>query len=319
MAEDGATKKPRVLLVDSDRKHLHWLARVIRTVVSEAETRQTPDLKDADEFDLLAINYDGLSPDERKALITQFSSGSTKVPLLLISDGKSHDDFVPLFAGHTITNLLAKNESVDAEDLIVTLQKILRRDVFGIEKYFVWGVEMVTTSVTKSSEKERVIAWAGDYASKLDVPPRLVSQFCTVVDEFLTNAVYNAPLDKDGKYRFAHVSRAEEVALEPDEAVVIRLCCDGRRLGVSATDPFGSLTKERILDYLAKCFRKSDDQVDQKDGGAGLGLYLLFDALSHFVVNMSRGRRTEMIGLIDVRGSYRDFATKAKSFNIFSV
>ena len=35
------------------------------------------------------------------------------------------------------------------------------------------------------------------------------------------------------------------------------------------------------------------------------------------VINLKPGRATEILGLIDVRGTYKDFATRGKSFNVF--
>ena len=116
---------------------------------------------------------------------------------------------------------------------------------------------------------------------------------------------------------FAHVPRNVHVELYGGEEIDVKLCCDGQKLGVSVTDPFGSLTEERVLGYLAKSFRKGPDQVDKKPGGAGLGLYYVFDALSHFVINIEAGKRTEMIGLIELTTTFRDYALRAKSFNIF--
>jgi hypothetical protein len=105
--------------------------------------------------------------------------------------------------------------------------------------------------------------------------------------------------------------------LSGSEEVVLKFCFDGTRLGASILDPFGSISQERIVSYIAKCFRKGSDQVDEKAGGAGLGLYYIFDALSSFVINIKPGTKTEMIGLIDITGSYKDFVSKGKSFNIF--
>ncbi len=42
------------------------------------------------------------------------------------------------------------------------------------------------------------------------------------------------------------------------------------------------------------------DKVDRKAGGAGLGFFQILDSLSHFVINLEKGKRTEMIGLIDL-------------------
>ena len=44
---------------------------------------------------------------------------------------------------------------------------------------------------------------------------------------------------------------------------------------------------------------------------------MTFDSLNHLVLNIRPGQMTEVIGLIDVRGSYRNFVKRGKSFNIF--
>jgi hypothetical protein len=99
--------------------------------------------------------------------------------------------------------------------------------------------------------------------------------------------------------------------------ITITFCCDGQRLGVSVSDPFGSLRTEDVQGYLAKCFRRGDDQVDQKEGGAGLGIYYVFESLSHFVANIAPRRRTEIIGLIDLSSNFKDFSERSKSLNMF--
>jgi hypothetical protein len=109
------------------------------------------------------------------------------------------------------------------------------------------------------------------------------------------------------------------VVLPPEEAATVKFTYDGRRLGVSVEDPFGSLEPARVLHYLAKCFRAGEDQIDTKEGGAGLGIYSVFDALSRFVINVEPERRTEMIGFIDITDTYREYAERGKSFNLFVV
>jgi hypothetical protein len=97
----------------------------------------------------------------------------------------------------------------------------------------------------------------------------------------------------------------------------LSLMSGGSRIGLAVRDPFGSLKVGTITRYLGKCFRGGDDQVDTKEGGAGLGLYWVFEALSHFVVNVQVGVSTETMGLLDVKGRYRDFVRRGKSFNVF--
>jgi len=191
---------------------------------------------------------------------------------------------------------------------------LLRGNIFGLEKYFPWGLEPRRFYLRTSSQKDEALREAEAYAAEVGIRSRFATLLCTVVDELVSNAIYHAPV---GQGRHAHVRRDQEVTLDQAEAIEVKLVCDGRRLGVSVADPFGTLTRERLLAYLSKCFRKGADQIDEKEGGAGLGLYCVFQSLSHLVVNISPGKQTEVVGLIDVGGSFRDFAARNKSFNVF--
>jgi hypothetical protein len=299
-----------------DKLRLRKVAQVLRAVVGEVEVREQVEGLTANHgFDVVVVNYDSLSPEERSKVVRINENGDGR--LLVMSSASARDDFANLFGQGMLTNLVAHAEDLDAWELIVTIQKMLRRDIFGIEKYFSWGIEPVVVRASSSEQKGEVVGRAEAFAQAIGVERRLGALFCSVADELFTNAIYNAPVDANGKSRFAHRAREDEVSLSPGEEVQIKLCCDGLKLGISASDPFGSLTRERLLQYLGKCFRKQEDQMDEKAGGAGLGLYYVFESLSHFVVNISPGKQTEMIGLIDVRGTFKDFASRQKSFNVF--
>lgn len=309
----------RVLVVDPDRRHLRSLSRVLKSVVGTVEAQDALDVVPPDgAFDLVALAYDSLDAQKRQEVIAAFSRRPARTRLLLFSAGAWQTDHRELFGGRVLTNLLAQNgEEVGADEIIVTLRKILTRDIFGLEKYFPWGTRVVALATRSSAEKDAIADRARAFANELGVNERLATYFAVVTDEFLTNALYNAPVDGQGERRFASTDRAVPIELDAHESVEVRFCSDGRKIGVSVADPFGSLNAQIILDYLAKCFRKDDDQIDSKPGGAGLGLFQAFGSVSHLVMNIKPGHRSEAIGLIDVRGSFKDFAKQAKSFNIF--
>lgn len=306
-----------VFIVHGQGKRLKEATKTLRPIVGRLEATDSLQIPSDTEYDLLLADYDGLTPEERLVLLDAFGDFKRRTRLLVVSEGDCKKDFPLLFGRRTLTNLLARNERVDAQELIVTVRKLLRHDIFGLAKYFAWGVDLRGTQFVASTAKQSVVSEIESFASALGVHPRLVSQFCGVADEFITNAVYNAPVDSQGASRFRHFSRSTPVTLEPSEQVEVRYCCDGQRLGLSVSDPFGSLTQDRLLDYLSKCFRRGPDQVDSKEGGAGLGFYYIFESLTQFVVNISPGKRTEMIGIMDVSGSFKNFASRSKSFNIF--
>lgn len=308
-----------IAFVCGDSRQLSSLSRLLRRAVgSVAVADSLQGIPDYSSFALVAVHYDALTATEQAELAADFSTRAGRPTLLLLSEQCAQRDFARLFGARALTNMLVVNEAtVDVSDLLVTVQKIRHGELFGLEKYFVWGVEPRTIKLTGSAEKGAALERVSEYAASIGVAPRLRSMIRLVADEFLTNAIYNAPVDAEGRPRFHGRPRTEQVTLEPGEQVIVRMCCDGRRFGISASDPFGSLTPARLQDYLARAFRRGEDQVCEADGGAGLGFYQILDSLSHFVVNIDPGQRTEMIGLIDVSGGYRTFATNGKSFNIF--
>jgi hypothetical protein len=306
----------RVLLVERDVAQQRTLARTLRALVGHVDQRDTLAVDaDLSSFDIVVSGVEqhidvrtavARGPRERQPRIVW-----TAPPL-------DRAQLAELFVRRQVRNMIAKRDGeVDPAELIITVRKLLEPRTFGVQSYFGGCIEPTSFTVRRSSQKAAVLAAAEGYAARLDVHSRLTSLLLTVIDEFVTNAVYNAPIDADARHRFAHVSREVAVELEPHEAVSVQLCSDGARLGISTKDPFGSLDAERVIDYMAKCFEYGDDQVDNKPGGAGVGIYQSFCSVSSLVVNIEPRRCTEFIGIIDVRGSYKDFAAGGKSFNLF--
>ena len=252
-----------------------------------------------------------------EALRTRTSRSSTK--LLMLARTRDRQDIRPLFEERNLTNFLAVDPSgvVDPVELGVTVAKILSKDIFGIERYVASDAVFRAITVTCSDQKQKVIDAAEAFAVEARCGPRLANQIGIAIDEMVTNAVYNAPVDSEGKHRFSHLPRTSRVELGESEEVIVHLAADARRLCVSVRDPFGSLKPELVLAYMTKCFGGGDDQVDEKEGGAGLGLYYLLNLVQGFVLNIDPGQATEMIGLFSVSRTFRTHAQRGKSFNLF--
>jgi signal transduction histidine kinase len=307
----------RALIVEKDLRAAREIGRVLRAVVGPTDIRDSfAAIERHGEWDVAVINYDQLPPLERERIFTRFGKLNARGALLLFAGQTSRDEFVSLFGRHHATKLLARG-GLAAEDLLVTVQKTLRQDIFGIEKYLGWGAVARELCIRSSSDKEMVLSACEELGDTIGLGDRKTSLLMTVAEELVTNALYDAPVDERQKARHAALPRSERVDLLPHEEVKITLASDGRRVGMSVEDPFGSLKAETVVEYLAKCFRRSSDQIDRKQGGAGLGLFYAFNSLSHFVVNIEPRKRTEFIGLIEVHGSYREFEAKPKSFNLF--
>lgn len=308
----------RALIVEKDSRTAREIARVLRAVVGPTDVRDTYSaIERHGDWNVAVVNYDQLSQLERERIFTRFGALNAHGALLLFSGQTNKEELVSLFGRHHAMKLLGKNSATPAEDLLVTVQKTVRNDIFGIDKYLGWGAVAKEIAIKSSVDKDLVLSAVEELGATINLGDRKASLLMTVAEELITNALYDAPVDERQRARHASLPRNERVDLAPNEEVRVTLASDGRRVGISVEDPFGSLKAETVVEYLAKCFRRGADQIDRKQGGAGLGLFYAFNSLSHFVVNIDPKKRTEFIGLIDVHGSYRDFEQRAKSFNLF--
>lgn len=115
------------------------------------------------------------------------------------------------------------------------------------------------------------------------------------------NALYDAPVDEQGRLLFGEVELKERLGHLSPRPVSIRYGATDASFAVSVRDRFGRLEKSTILRYLDKCLH-SPTQIDRKTYGAGLGLYLVANAASQYVVNVAPGMATEVVCTFDRKG-----------------
>jgi CheY-like chemotaxis protein len=209
-----------------------------------------------------------------------------------------------------VTNLLVHPMPVLAEELTITAQKLIRDDLFGAEKYLLWGTELHATILTRASQRAQLVGELAEQLRARGQSARVASIAMLVADELISNAVHNAPVDDRGEHYRADLARDAELELDDRHQVTLRWGCDGRYVAIEVSDPFGSLERDRVLRALA------GSDVKDQGGGAGMGIALTYRSSDHLVFNLAPGKRTEVIALIDVRypASAR---VPASSFNVF--
>jgi hypothetical protein len=317
-------KGRRILFYDPDHKVRRIAERALLATQSDVDLADDEDdvvtRTDKVKYDLLMVNFDPpIAGDPKWArFFDRLHAASPQTCLVMHATART-ENYLPIMAERTyLRNLIAKNdEPLDPDELIVTSSKMLRKDLFGLDKYLMWGVEPYRVDIVESRFKMDYVHQVADYARRLGCNERVVEMVETVVDELVTNAIYNAPRDQVGNAKYAKMSRREPVVLEPHEVGTLEFACDGNHIAVSQSDPFGALTHDTIVSYLNRCLVKGPQQISDASGGAGIGLYRVFQSLSKFIINIEPGVRTEVISLIDLRLSMKQFRQLPKSFHIF--
>jgi hypothetical protein len=196
-----------------------------------------------------------------------------------------------------------------AEELLATVQKLVRADPFGLEKYMAWGTEIQLYELNDTRDRDEVVTALAHEISAVGLPDRIGSLFSVIADELVANAMYAAPVDGSGNRHRALEPRDRGRALAGKEIVSLRWATDGRYLGIEIRDRWGSIVPVAIAPRLAT--------PKQNSGEGGMGMALAFACSNQLVINHAPGQLTEVIALLDIRYKPTELARTA-SFHAFA-
>ncbi|MCB9026327.1 MAG: cyclic nucleotide-binding domain-containing protein [Bdellovibrionaceae bacterium] len=304
---DSVQKNRRVLLAESNKKQQSIAKMALGGTGIEleiashiAEAREKLSLK---EFDIVFVN------SEMIPLIGEFSN-STKANFTLITSEPISAYIPKLKKLGIIPNIVSRDPEdryFTSKNIMTTVTKLVNRDIFGLEKYLAWGVDLQEFSIQGSETRKELNDEMQNYFLQLGVRSSRLDSVKTVTEELLMNAVYDAPTDSKGKAIFNHLDRKIPVKLSESQQGVFSFGTDGIFIGISVTDPFGALQGQTVIDYLESCYGGQAGSLNKLKGGAGRGLHMIVEMSDLVVFNIEPGVRTEVISLFLIDGKSTDY------------
>ncbi len=301
---EQAMRSQRVLLAEPDRRQ-QAIAKM-----ALGGTGVTLDIADSLE-ELKAVLASGKMFDlafissELSELIPQFRK-SLPITKLVFMGTSNVPAELPKLKAHAplISNIVTRHpedRTFTVKNVATTLNKVISRDIFGLEKYMIWGVEVQERSVVASGQRAKSIEEMQEYFSKLGVRNTISDRAALVSEELLMNAIYDAPLNEDGKALYNHLPRTTAVELDVTQQGMFRYAVDGMLASVSVSDPFGGFRMQILFDYLERNYSgtSADPQLAGK-GGAGRGLHLITENSDLVVFNVKSGVQTEVIAFFNL-------------------
>ena len=207
------------------------------------------------------------------------------------------------------------------DELVATAQKLLRRDVFGLEKYVGWSAAIRAATLEDALDRPAAVAALVAGIGEAGLSERVTSLASVIADELLANAVYAAPVDEGGAHPHRDAPRDQPRRLGARGEVRLRWGCDARFLAVEVADRWGSLDPAEPGPLIARSARRAgraggtSAMASTGDAG-GMGLALAYACCHQLVIGIAPGRCTEMIALIDVRTRPTELG-RAPSFHVF--
>lgn len=287
----------RIIAISPERNFQKKLSAGLMAAGAAVETVASPsELGSKVECDLVV--YHAHDDKDQKRITDLLARTKPEIPLITVIPQSDLNQMVQLLKEPRINNVMVAEDLSNAR-LSAVVTKLLYGDVFGLEKYLPWGVRIYSMLVGDYQEKSVAIAQISDFATAMGVRRKYRESIEQVIDELLMNALYDAPVDRQGKPMFADMPTKSRIQLRMEQKAVIQYACDGDRFSVSVRDSFGALTKDIVVKFIDKCLHSSE-QIDRKVGGAGLGLYIIANSSSELHVNLYPGVATEVVTIFDL-------------------
>ncbi|HUS28955.1 MAG TPA: hypothetical protein VMZ53_10600 [Kofleriaceae bacterium] len=296
--------KRRVLAISSDLDQLRRIVATLERAGAEVDAVRSPSAIAAEVIPHRYIFYATSDAHAERSSERSIEALQTLVPKLrdrahvaIITPKASLGDLTKYLRDDRINHVIAGDEDLE-NGVSVTAGKLLTGDIFGIEKYLPENTPVHYARLRDFEGRGKAIQTVLDFAEESKIRRQVRSAIGTVCEELLMNALYDAPVDADGKQIFAEVDPHDRTKTRSPRPVSIRYAATEDMFAVAVRDRFGRLAKNTILAYIEKCLT-SGNQIDRKTYGAGLGLYLVANAAATYVVNVAYGIATEVVCTFD--------------------
>jgi len=245
---------------------------------------------------LVVIHLEGAMEGAAAALVSRMVGDTSVIAILPRSNLAA---VVDLMQGSERVAGMMVADDFDMTLLSAMATRVLAGDIFGLEKHLRWGSQIHNFLVGDYQEKSLCISQIAEFAESMGVRRKYRESIEQCADEMLMNALYDAPVDEQGRPIFSEIPTKTRISLRVEQKVVVQYVCDGKQFAIAVRDAFGTLERSTVLRYLHKCLH-NEQQIDRKAGGAGLGLYFITNSSSGVFFNVLPGVATEAVCTFDL-------------------
>ncbi len=243
--------------------------------------------------------------------------GRDKDLQVLLVSGSCTDGFFESLSAYPQINHLFGLRYPDAPPRQWEFLSIIRRLSSGkappTSGYLSWGAEVFERRLSATRDIQETVEEVETFAKTL-VNQRQAGSLAEVAHELCMNAMYDAPVDANGRAPYAH-DRTKEIELPPASRPSFYFGTDGIRLVLSAHDPFGRLQREHLFRGLHRGL--TTGTMDQSGGGAGLGFIMIYRACTLMFVDVIPGKKTQVTAILELDVPSRELRGLPRSVHYF--
>ncbi|MCB0379149.1 MAG: hypothetical protein KDD33_11720 [Bdellovibrionales bacterium] len=147
-----------------------------------------------------------------------------------------------------------------------------------------------------SQDKKNVMQTVAMFLEQNPIIESLEQNVLMIANELLLNALYAAPIDRNGNHVYARSPRNSEVYYPSFKKGEMLISLNKDTFLIGCRDPFGSVSKIRVSKRLQNIFTSQEKaQVEfenQEWGGSGLGLKTIIENSSGFGMIVKSGEES---------------------------
>ncbi|MBD3393432.1 MAG: response regulator [Chitinivibrionales bacterium] len=207
------------------------------------------------------------------------------------------DDYVRMAKQSDISNIISKSTPFNFDEFNSIVYNLVTEKIFGLERYMLPDYALVASyrildSAQIAGVEDEILQSIASFAK-----PQPFVQI--LLEELISNAVYHAPVDADGKEKY---EKHTDVTLEESEAVEVSLGKDSEKYGVSVVDTSGKLTKQQVL-YRIDRHVHGEGLLDE----SGRGIHMSRMYADRLIINIRKDTTTEAVFLNYFDEKYKGF------------
>jgi len=259
--------------------------------------------------DPAALGSDALGRINRAAMAYPFA------PLIVLSGPLERPVLADIIEKTTLVSLIGR----DTPEHVAELDQALDAVTAGATGPTPGAASLLTGTpsaryegeIASSDERDSLIERLEVFLAEAGIRARMVRVAVDAIEELITNALYDAPIDAQGRRLHAELDRRIGVQLAAPDRPRYEVVVRGPVVAASMIDPHGSLDLATVRRFLAQGLR---GDVSDKPGGAGLGFARVYGLVDRLAVRIVSRVRTETAFVIDTSTPRKDPAARPTSF-----
>ena len=248
-------------------------------------------------------------------LISDFSIKYPKCKIVVIMFEQINYQPLTFLHNKNIESFVAtKSGEFDAIELITLLKKFDTKKTLDLENYLSFPAIFNEKIIKNSSDKKNALTLLEGFIIKISGISTRTTKYsqriCDLADEILLNFIF------EENQRLKTHPRNQPFELNEKEEIKIKWGFDGEVFGLLISDPFGTLSKNSVLQFL---YGKNKSKIHTVGNNFELAVQLIYERLHHYIVHVKNGEKSEIICLLRFDKRFIDFDNRLRSFHFFDL